>query len=38
MEDENGNFISDAMLVQQKIKLYTTVPLAPNDMLRKKNV
>jgi putative protease len=36
MEDEKGVSITDAKLVQQKIKLYTDVPLSTGDILRKK--
>lgn len=34
MEDENGEIIDDAKIVQQKIKLYTKVPLNSGDILR----
>ena len=33
-EDENGNFIDDAKIVQQKLKLYTDVNLKAGDILR----
>lgn len=36
MEDEEGNPVSDALLVKQKLKLYTSVPLASGDMLRRR--
>ena len=36
MEDEKGGVITDAKLVQQKIKLYTDIPLLTGDILRKK--
>ena len=36
MQDEKGNDITDAKLVQQKIKLFTDVKLAKGDILRKK--
>ena len=36
MTDENGNEIDDAKLVQQKIRLYTDIPLCKGDFLRKK--
>ncbi len=36
MEDEKGNLIEDAKLVQQKIKLYTNIPLKQGDILRMK--
>ena len=36
MEDEKGNIIEDAKLVQQKIKLYTNLPLKQGDILRMK--
>jgi putative protease len=36
MEDEKGVSITDAKLVQQKIKLYTDVSLSTGDILRKK--
>lgn len=36
MTDENGNTVSDAKIVQQKLRLYTKVPLASGDMLRRK--
>ncbi len=34
MTDEYGNEINDAKLVQQKIKLYTNIPLSSGDILR----
>lgn len=37
MEDEKGNLIEDAKIVQQKIKLYTDIPLSASDILRYKN-
>ena len=37
MEDEKGNLIEDAKIVQQKIKLYTDIPLSAGDILRYKN-
>lgn len=37
MEDEKGNEIVDAKLVQQKIRLYTSVKLSAGDILRKNN-
>ena len=36
MENEKGELIEDAKLVQQKIRLYTTVKLFEGDMLRLK--
>ncbi len=36
MEDEKGELITDAKLVQQKLKLYTNVKLSAGDILRKK--
>ena len=36
MEDEEGNAVADALLVKQKLKLYTSVPLAAGDMLRRR--
>ncbi len=35
LEDEKGNVIEDAKLVQQRIKLYTDIPLFKGDILRK---
>lgn len=35
MEDEKGNVIEDAKIVQQKIRLYTDVKLNSGDILRK---
>lgn len=37
MQDENGEEIVDAKLVQQKIKLFTNVKLATGDILRIEN-
>lgn len=37
MESEKGEIITDAKLVQQKIKLYTDLPLFEGDILRIKN-
>ena len=34
--DEKGNEVSDAKLVQQKLRLYTDVKLQSGDILRKK--
>ena len=34
IEDENGNAVEDAKLVQQKLKLYTSVELHEGDILR----
>lgn len=36
LEDENGNPITDAKIVQQKLRLYTNVKLYSGDILRKK--
>ena len=36
MQDEKGNDVTDAKLVQQKIKLFTDIKLAKGDILRKK--
>ena len=36
MTDEKGEIVEDAKLVQQRIKLFTTVPLYTGDILRKK--
>jgi len=36
MQDEKGNDLLDAKLVQQKIKLFTNVKLSKGDILRKK--
>ena len=36
MTDESGVDILDALLVQQKVKIYSSVLLNPGDMLRKK--
>lgn len=35
LKDEKGNVIEDAKLVQQRIKLYTDMPLFKGDILRK---
>ena len=35
MEDEYGNLISEAKNVQQKIWIYTDIPVEVNDILRK---
>lgn len=35
MENENGEDVQDAFLVQQKLKLFTNLPLKKGDMLRK---
>ena len=35
LEDENGYPVSDAKLVQQKLRLYTSVPLSAGDILRR---
>lgn len=37
MTDESGVDILDALLVQQKVKIYSSVLLNPGDILRKKN-
>ncbi len=37
MQDEKGNLIEDAKIVQQKIRLYTEIPLSAGDILRVKN-
>jgi putative protease len=37
MEDEKGASILDAKLVQQRIRLYTNIPLSTGDILRKKD-
>lgn len=37
MEDEKGNLIEDAKIVQQRIRLYTSVPLNEGDILRVRN-
>ena len=37
LEDEKGNIIEDAKIVQQKIKLYVNLPLKKGDILRIKN-
>lgn len=38
METEDGEAIEDAKHVQQKIKLYTDIPLRPLDILRRRHV
>ena len=35
LEDENGNKVSDAKVVQQKLLLYTDIPLEKGDILRR---
>ena len=35
LEDENGNQVSDAKVVQQKLLLYTDIPLEKGDILRR---
>ena len=37
LEDEKGNVIEDAKLVQQRIKLFTDIPLFKGDILRKED-
>ncbi len=37
MENEKGELVEDAKIVQQKLKLFTTVPLALGDILRIKS-
>ncbi len=37
MENEKGEFVEDAKIVQQKLKLFTSVPLNAGDILRIKN-
>ena len=37
MEDEKDSAVLDAKIVQQKLKLYTSVPLLSGDILRIKN-
>ena len=37
MENEKGEIVEDAKIVQQKLKLYTSVPLALGDILRIKS-
>jgi putative protease len=34
LEDEKGNIVVDAKLVQQKLKLFTNIPLKQGDILR----
>lgn len=36
MTDENGTSVTDAFLVKQRLRLYTSVPISLGDMLRKK--
>ena len=36
MEDETSAPVYDAMLVKQKLRLFTSVPLSKGDILRKK--
>ena len=38
MEDESFSPVYDAMLVKQKLRLFTSVPLSKGDILRKKTV
>ncbi len=38
MKDENGGEVTDALLVQQKLYLYSGLKLHKGDILRKKNV
>ncbi len=35
MEDERGEIIEDAKIVQQRLKIYTSLPLKKGDILRK---
>jgi hypothetical protein len=37
MTDTEGNPMEDAMLVQQRVRIYTDLDLQPEDILRKKN-
>ncbi len=37
LEDEKGNIVEDAKIVQQKLKLFTSVPLKAGDVLRIEN-
>ncbi len=37
MENERGEEITDAFLVKQTVKIYTSIPLQEGDVLRKKN-
>lgn len=34
LEDEKGNTVEDAKIVQQRLKLFTPIPLSEGDMLR----
>lgn len=34
MEDEDGRIVADALLVKQKLRLYTDIPLRTGDILR----
>ncbi|MBO5214777.1 MAG: U32 family peptidase [Clostridia bacterium] len=38
MQNEKGEDIDDALLVKQKVKLFTSVPLQKGDILRRKNI
>lgn len=38
MTDLDGNDVLDAKLVQQKLKLYTSIPLKSGDILRKESI
>lgn len=38
LTDEKGDEVTDAKIVQQRLKLYTDVPLNVGDMLRKKSL
>jgi hypothetical protein len=37
MTDLDGEIVLDALKVQQKLKLYTSIPLHKNDILRMKS-
>jgi len=37
LENEKGEIVTDAKLVQEKLKLYTDIPLSAGDILRKEN-
>lgn len=37
LENEKGEIVTDAKLVQEKLKLYTDIPLKEGDILRKQN-
>lgn len=37
VENEKGEIVTDAKLVQEKLKLYTDIPLKEGDILRKQN-